>query len=140
MTSEGAAVIDEARHVTEHGGATERLLERLIDRVGGRSGVQAVFGDPIERGELTVVPVARLRWFFAAGGGGGQLGGAELEATGTRSAGAGGAAAVPVGYLEIGPSGARYEPIDQLPSPWFLLAAGLTSALVLAGVRRLLRG
>ena len=64
------ATMDEARRAAE-GGPMERLLERLMDRTGGRVGVQTVFGDAIQRGELTVVPVARARWFFGAGGGSG---------------------------------------------------------------------
>ncbi len=56
--------------------------------------------------------------------------------------GAGGVAGVhPVGFLEITSSGAVFKPIvDPYPSPVFLLAAGLTAALVIRALARLLRG
>jgi hypothetical protein len=52
---------ESARHAVEDGTAS-RLVEELIERVGGRAGTQAVFSEPIERDGLTVVPVARVRW------------------------------------------------------------------------------
>lgn len=127
------------------GGASDRLLGLLADRFGGRSGVQAAFGEPIDRGEVTVVPVARLRWFFGAGAGSGSgpVQGAEQGAPGSGSGGGGGGGALddPVGYLEIGPAGAHFRPISvPYPSPVFLLAAGLAAALVLRGLARVVRG
>jgi uncharacterized spore protein YtfJ len=126
--------IDEARRA---GGATpaDRLLERLADLIGARAGVQAVFGDPIHRENLTVIPVARVRWGF--GGGGGMADGpASGPASG--SGGGGGVAADPVGYLEIGPDGATFRPIrEPYPSPLFLIASGLTVAIVIRALARL---
>jgi uncharacterized spore protein YtfJ len=46
-----------------------RLLERLAGHVGGKAGAKAVFGDPVERDGVTVIPVARVRWGVGAGGG-----------------------------------------------------------------------
>jgi uncharacterized spore protein YtfJ len=122
------------------GGATpaERLVERLAESIGARAGVQAVFGDPVTQQGLTVIPVARVRWGF--GGGGGS---ADAPASGpaSGSGGGGGVAADPLGYLEIGPDGAAFRPIrEPYPSPLFLLASGLTAALVLRALARLLRG
>jgi hypothetical protein len=132
--------MEEARRAVE-GGATDRLLAQLADRIGGRSGVQAAFGQPIERGEVTVVPVARLRWFFGAGAGSGPVKGTEEGALGAGSGGGGAAVDDPVGYLEIGPSGAGFRPISvPYPSPLFLLAAGVAAALVLRALARVVRG
>jgi hypothetical protein len=44
------------------GDTTSRLLQRLVTQVGGHARVQAVFGDPVERAGVTVIPVARVRW------------------------------------------------------------------------------
>lgn len=142
MTTDRSDAMDEARRAAE-GGVSDRLLGVLADRIGGRAGVQATFGEPIERGEITVVPVARLRWFFGAGAGSGSGSGADGGELGTGSGGGGGGAAVddPVGYLEIRPTGAGFRPISvPYPSPVFLLAAGVAAALVLRALARVVRG
>lgn len=117
--------------------AADHLLERLADLVGAKAGVHAVFGEPIERGSLTVVPVARVRWGF---GGGGGIATGPPGGPASGSGGGGGVVADPVGYLEIGPAGAAFRPIrDPYPSPLFLIAAGLTAAIVARALARLIR-
>jgi uncharacterized spore protein YtfJ len=131
-----AEATDEARAATGPTSA-DRLLERLAELIGGRAGVRAVFGEPIRNGDLTVIPVARIRWGF--GGGGGR---ADGPATGTASGsgGGGGVAADPAGYLELGPDGAVFRPIrEPYPSPLFLVASGITTAIVVRAVARLIR-
>jgi uncharacterized spore protein YtfJ len=120
------------------GGPADRLLERLAELVGGRAGVTAVFGEPIRQGELVVVPVARIRWGF--GGGGGR---AEDAPSGTASGsgGGGGAAGDPVGYIEISGDEAIFRQIHApYPSVGFLLASGVTAAIVIRAFARLIRG
>jgi Sporulation protein YtfJ (Spore_YtfJ) len=126
-------------HAREAASATpaDRLLERLAELIAARAGVQAVFGEPIRQDVVIVVPVARVRWGF--GGGGGR---SEATPTGpaSGSGGGGGVAADPVGYLEIGPGGAAFRPIrEPYPSPVFLIASGLTAALVIRALVRLVR-
>ena len=105
----------------------DRALERLSERFGAWANVQAVFGEPIQQGEVTVVPVARVRWGVGLGSGnGGEAG------PGSGSGGGGGAAAEPVGYLEIRTSGAVFQPIrPSNPSPILVSTGGLAAALVL---------
>jgi uncharacterized spore protein YtfJ len=113
----------------------DRLLERIAELVGAKASVRAVFGEPIRQGELTVVPVARVRWGF--GGGGGSADGTPTGAA-SGSGGGGGVAADPVGYLEIAGGEATFRPIrDPYPSPAFLLAVGVTVAIVVRAVARL---
>jgi uncharacterized spore protein YtfJ len=129
---------DEARKAAEHGGVTDRLIERIVGRFGGHTGVQALFGEPIERGGSTVVPVGRLRWLAGAGSGSAPIPGGDRSGDG--SGGGGLAVADPVGYIEIGPSGVRFRPIVGLPpNPLAILAIGLSIALVLRAVARLLK-
>jgi sporulation protein YtfJ len=129
-------VMDEARRAAE-ASVADRFVDGLAERVGARAGVHAVFGEAIERGDVTVVPVARVRWGF--GGGAGNAG-EGAGGTGSGSGGGGGVAADPIGYLEIGPSGAAFRPIVQpYPSPLFLLASGITAAIVLRALARLIR-
>jgi uncharacterized spore protein YtfJ len=97
--------------------------------------VQAVFGEPIQRGDLTVVPVAKVRWAF---GGGAGTGPAETEASG--SGAGGGVMADPAGYLEIRGDEARFRPIGPaFPSPALVIAGGLTAAIVFGALARLVK-
>jgi uncharacterized spore protein YtfJ len=144
------AAIGAARKAGD-GGPIEGFVERMAERVGGKASVRAVFGDPIERDGITVIPVAKVRWGFGGGAGSGPVAvgpgidgqGAPTTdegAPGFGTGGGGGAMAEPVGYLEIGPDGATFRPITSpMPSPGFLLAAGATAALVLRGLARLIR-
>jgi uncharacterized spore protein YtfJ len=108
-----------------------RLLERLISQVGGQARVQSVFGDPVEREGVTVIPVARVRW--GVGGGGG----AAPEGSG--SGGGGGVAADPIGYIEITSDGAAFRPIARSFGAGTLIAAAIAAAIFLRSLARLRR-
>lgn len=118
---------DRAQQAAE-GGPTSRLLERLVSMVGGHARVQAVFGDPVERDGITVIPVARIRW------GVGGSGGAAPEGSG--SGGGGGVAADPIGYIEIASAGASFRPISRSFGPAAFLAAAIAVAIVLRSLAR----
>ena len=136
MTTEVAKAVEIAREAAEDG-PVDRFLDRLAERIGGRASVKAVFGEPIERGDLTVVPVARVRWGFGGGSGSSE---AEAEAKASGSGGGGGVAADAIGYIEIRSGEATFRPIvPPYPNPAFLLAAGLTAAMVIGALARLLR-
>lgn len=136
------------------GGSIDGFVERMAERVGGKASVRAVFGEPIERDGITVIPVAKVRWGFGGGAGRGPIAvgpgidaGApqvslseDLGQSGAGSGGGGGVTADPIGYLEIGPDGANFRPITPvMPSPGFLLASGITAMLVLRGLAKLIR-
>jgi uncharacterized spore protein YtfJ len=136
------------------GGSIDGFVERMAERVGGKASVRAVFGDPIERDGITVIPVAKVRWGFGGGAGRGPIAvgpGIDGQApeislsedssqSGAGSGGGGGVTADPIGYLEIGPDGANFRPITPvMPSPGFLLASGVAAMLVLRGLARLIR-
>ena len=128
-------VMDEARKEAE-GSQADGFMDRLAERVGARASVTAVFGQAVERGDLTVIPVARVRWGF---GGGTGSGGDGAGSSGEGSGGGGGVAADPVGFVEIGPSGATFRPIVQpYPSPLFLLVSGVTAAIILRALARVI--
>ena len=147
MTTDYQAVMDETRPTVE-GGKGDEFIERMAERLGGKATVTAVFGEPIERNGVTVIPVARVRWGFGGGAGMGPMiaGGTEAAGTGEPamaggSGGGGGVIADPVGYLEIGPEGVSYRPIvSPMPSPGFLLALGAMGSLLLRGLARIIRG
>jgi uncharacterized spore protein YtfJ len=43
------------------GSPADGLFERLAELVGAKATVHAVFGEPIKQGDVTVVPVAKVR-------------------------------------------------------------------------------
>ncbi len=134
------ASLTDARHLAERDGPVDRLIEVLVERFGGRTGFHIVYGDPVERGDVTVIPVARVRWLAGAGAGGGSGGAAAGRGTaeGEGAGGGGGVIGDPVGYLEIRSSGATFVPIRGILNPLAILAAGVSLALVLRAVARLL--
>ena len=98
------------------------LVERLAERLGGGVRASAVFGKPVERGGVTVIPVARAKWAFGGGSGsdGRQRGG-----------GGGGAATVrPIGYIEVRKSGAAFKPIRD----WPRIGATIAASVAVAGL------
>jgi uncharacterized spore protein YtfJ len=102
----------------------QRVLARL-------TGARLCFGRPVEVKGRTVIPVASVR---TAGGYG--FGGEPDE----RSGGGGGGAldARPVGFIEIGPEGTRFEAIDDGRAALGTIAAASFAVLVVgrAFVRR----
>ena len=156
-----AVAVAEASKAGEPG-PVDGFVERMAERIGGKASVRSVFGDPIERDGITIIPVAKVRWGFGGGEGGpiavgpGRSGGSPFSdgvvgsdarpgagsaaGGGAGSGGGGAVTADPVGYLEIGPDGATFRAISSpTPSPGFLLAAGATAALIFRGLARLLR-
>ncbi len=90
---------EEARQSIER----SEFVSGLADRVGAAASVKAVFGEPVERDGVTVIPVAKVSWGFGGGGGG------EGEEEG--HGGGGGASAAPQGFIEIEGGRATYRPI-----------------------------
>jgi uncharacterized spore protein YtfJ len=101
------------------------LLERIGQTVGRRAQASTVFGEPVQREGVTVVPVAKARFGFGGGGGAGSHEGDE----GSGGGGGGGAAVSPIGFIEVRDSGAEFKrisaPTDLIP----LVAAGAIAAL-----------
>jgi uncharacterized spore protein YtfJ len=140
------------------GGPMDDFLARLAEKVGAQANVNAVFGEPIEREGIVVVPVAKVRWGFGGGAGsrpvpaaalaGAATDGAAGEpgiddgaaAAGSGQGGGGGVTADPIGWLEIGPDGAEFKPIvPAMPSPAFMLAATFGASMLIRALARLLR-
>ena len=117
-------------------GGMAEIPARLADRVGGHAGVRAIFGEPVERDGVTVIPVGRVRWGF--GGGGGGVRGGHI-ADGEGSGGGGGAMVAPVGYIEISGGTARFQRVGLPVSPAAVVAGAVAFYLVTRGLRVLLR-
>src|SRR5215208_4963310 len=101
----------------------DELLAMLAERIGPPLSASTVYGTPVERDGVTVVPVAAAR--FAIGGGGGSDPTKAQEGEG----GGGGGSVTPVGYIELKDGGSRYVPLVH---PARMLA--LVCCAVLAGL------
>lgn len=118
-------------------GQRENILERLASIVGNRVRVTTIFGEPVEKGSVTVIPVARARWGFGGGSGSGGNNGENQNGGGT--GGGAGVKVSPVGYVEVKDGRARFRPIyDPAMVTQIIVASGIVTALVLQGVRRLI--
>lgn len=117
------------------GGDANFVAAMLADRVGHRAGVGAIFGEPVERDGVTVIPVGRVRWGFGGGGGEGGPAGEKSEGSG----GGGGVMASPAGYIQISGGTAEYRRIGLPLSPGMVLAGAVAICLTLCGFRVLMR-
>jgi uncharacterized spore protein YtfJ len=107
------------------------FLDRMAQRLGGSAHAGTIFGTPVERGDVTVIPVAQAAYAF--GGGSGTKNGEE------GSGGGGGVRVSPMGYIEIRNGGTVYKPIRD----WAVLipaiaAGGLLTLLCARGIVRLI--
>lgn len=107
---------------------SDALLETLVERLGGRFGATSVFATPVERGGVTVIPVATVR--FGLGGGAGSDPDKRQEGEG---AGVGGTMSA-AGYIELKDGRSRFVPVVH---PERMVAIAAAVALVaLFGARR----
>jgi uncharacterized spore protein YtfJ len=81
------------------------LARETIERLDDSARVDRVYGDPVEVGDRTVVPAARVAYGFGGGFGSGTDDEGE---TGEGGGGAGGVRATPVGALEVTPDETRF--------------------------------
>lgn len=138
------ATIDEAKDIARTA-ATEpidRILDRLGERIGARATVRAVFGEPVVRGNVTIIPVARVRWGYGGGSGMGPMRSDSTngETMGSGSGAGGGVMTDPMGYVEVQPESATYVPLSSpYLNPLVILATGISISLVLRVLVRLIR-
>ena len=115
--------LEEAKGAAEADAASDDRFNRLVRSLGGTATASAVFGDPVEKGGVTIVPVARVR--FGVGGGFGRGPGKkkrdEDAADQVGYGQGGGAQASPVGYIEISGGEAEYKRIVDPVRPMAVL-------------------
>jgi hypothetical protein len=106
-------------------GKPEQALPPVQRALARATGARLCFGRPIEgKGGRVVIPVASVR---TAGGWGY---GNEPDGRGGGGGGGGALDARPVGFIEIGPDGTRFERIDDGRMALRALAAGSLALLV----------
>jgi uncharacterized spore protein YtfJ len=97
----------------------ENLMESVAGKLGLPAGVSKVFGEPIERQGVTIIPVSQIIWGF--GGGSVPVTNARSDDTGDKPTaklenigGGGGIIASPLGYIEIKDGKTIYRPVFNL--------------------------
>ena len=135
--------IDDAKDIARTAAAEpiDRILDRLGERIGMRATVRAVFGEPVARGDVTIIPVARIRWGYGGGSGMGPIRSDSTNGETIGSGAGGGVMTDPMGYVEVHPAGATYVPLSSpYLNPLVILATGISISLILRALVRLIRG
>src|SRR4051812_46394363 len=86
----------------------EGFFEKLAEKLGASAQAAHIFGEPVERDGVTVIPVATARW--GLGGGGGKRG---LAARQEGMGGGGGAGVPPPGDIENKGGENRHPPVHD---------------------------
>ena len=102
------------------------MIGALVERYGGRFGASTVFGTPVERAGVTVIPVATARFGF--GGGAGWDPDKRQEGEG---AGVGGTVTA-AGYIELKDGRSRFVPVVHPERMIAMAIAGALAALFVA--------
>src|SRR3954464_13471218 len=99
---------------------TPDFLENLASQFGVNASVKNVFGEPIQAGDKTIIPVAQIAYGLGGGYGQGPKKGKlamqnadDMQQNGDKGEGAGGGGgmyAKPKGVYEVTPRGTRYIP------------------------------
>ena len=116
----------------------QEILQSMAERFAATANAKQVFGDAIQAGSRTIVPVARVEYRLGGGWGGGEQ--QESSSSPPRKGGGGGGGgqvtAYPLGALEITETGTRFIHFYDALQIAKTVAGGLIAVLV---VRRLLR-
>jgi len=148
---------DEKRQTEKGFGAeADELMASIAERLGKGARAAAVFGDPVERDGVTIIPVAKARWGFG-GGSGSDGAAAEAEASeaeaqpgakqrrgragrsgrgGTGSGGGGGAMVAPAGFIEIKDGKADFKPVVDASTIAIVGTVAIALVLIVWGLAR----
>ena len=107
--------------------SAEGFINGLAEKLGATARAATIFGAPVDRDGVTVIPVGKARWGF--GGGAGKR--RDEDGAG----GGGGVQVIPVGFIELRDGRAEFRPIRNFSFGWLILG-GLAGLLLL---RRALR-
>jgi len=83
------ATKDSSEPAGGYGAEADKLMASLADKLGKGARAAAVFGEPVERDGVTVIPVAKARWGFGGGTGTDGRAAGTAEAAGGESPGGG---------------------------------------------------
>jgi uncharacterized spore protein YtfJ len=119
----------------EKTGSADSFIGTMAEKLGAVARAATVFGEPVERDGITVIPVAKARWGF--GGGAGQR--KEEGGRGKQEDGVGGGGGVqvsPVGFIEIKNNEANFRPIRTVSPAWIIMGSIFSLLLLRATLKR----
>ena len=117
----------------EKTGSADRFIGTMAEKLGAVARAATVFGEPVERDGVTVIPVAKARWGFGGGAGQRKNEGDKQE---DGAGGGGGVQVTPVGFIEIKNHGANFRPIRTVSLSWFVMGSILGLFLLRETVKR----
>jgi uncharacterized spore protein YtfJ len=115
---------------------TTESVEQVLGRLASTARADTIFGEPVERGDFTVIPCSEVAVGMGMGSGSGPVD-AQGNKTGSGSGGGGGATGRPIAAIVISKDGVRVEPILDFTK--IVLAAFSTGAFLLFWIGRLSR-
>ena len=115
----------------------EQSVEKVLGRLVETAKVDAVFGQPVERGNATVIPCSEVAVGLGFGMGGGPVDERGNQVGGGGGAG-GGARGRPIAAIIVTQDDVRVEPIMDITK--VALAGMTTGAFMLIWLLRLVRG
>jgi uncharacterized spore protein YtfJ len=101
------------------------LVQAVKEQIEKSANVQAIFGEPVERGGVAIIPVARIK--LCGGGGGGQGKSRHTPEEGTGGGLGFHLTASPVGYIKIANGTATFE---KTPDITRLILGGIIACVV----------
>lgn len=119
----------------EKTGSADSFIGTMAEKLGAVARAATVFGEPVERDRITVIPVAKARWGF--GGGAGQRkdeggGGKQEDGAG----GGGGIQVTPVGFIEMKNNEANFRPIRNVSLSWIIMGSIFSLFLLRTTLKR----
>jgi uncharacterized spore protein YtfJ len=117
--------------------ASQQTVEKVMSRLVDTAKVDAVFGQPVERGNATVIPCSEVSVGFGFGFGSGPAG-EKANQTGGGAGAGGGARGRPIAAIIVTQDDVRVEPIMDLTK--VALAGMTTGTFMLVWLLRLVRG
>ncbi|CAM3632939.1 spore germination protein GerW family protein [Pontibacter korlensis] len=112
------------KNTSSVGAAEPRFVERLAEKLGTASKSSTIYGEPVERDGVTVIPVSKAAYGFGGGEGTGT------EKNGAGYGGGGGMALTPVGYIEIKEGNTRFRTIRDPQTVVKIVAIGSLALLM----------
>lgn len=116
------------------------VIKDVTEKIQKNANVKAVFGEPVEKGNITVIPVSRVSVCGCGCSGFGTCNGDEEEKSSKRKGIGMGLHVknVPVGYIEIDNEGAHFEEIIE-QKRIIMLGIGLGAFTIFSFTRLLMK-
>jgi uncharacterized spore protein YtfJ len=114
------------------------LVEQALGRLTETATGESVFGPPMERGEITLIPCSELSMALGAGGGNNPTKDQRKPAAGDGLGGGGGMKKRPLAIIVVKGDGVRVQPIVDVNK--MVRAVFITLGIALVLLTRLRRG